>query len=1373
MKRLTIGMPVYNGAATINAALDSLLAQTFTDFDLIISDNGSTDGTQAICESYAARDSRVRYVRQSENLGPAMNFRFVLFEAQTPYFMWAAADDLWAPSFAARNIGALDADDSLVMSQSRVLFIIDGKPSHLATGTYPLLGAARQNAAKYFRNPADNSRYYGVFRTDALKKVFPIRPFYALDWAVSASTLRFGKHNEIQDVLMIRDSSDAAAYETTVAKDHRFLLFRIFPLLFMSIHVLRRRLVPLSLALLYHLAKANLYLHFRFGLYRIDAIGKRYLESNSLRQALGLKRTTPETCAVRPSNGLGLGPGLAKRWKQAAMDQMRLFWRKAPLNLEQRNKIKIGVFRSFRRHVEDLDSYQNWGDACASPRPLAPPPKLAEGDWCFPETSKAPEISIVVVADGAVTQTLRALTAIALLPSSLKVETIVAANAQSDVTALALAPLTNVKLALSAEHGTAGALLRAGAALAQAPIVIFVRAQIWFDDALLTELQRALNKSPLATPRLVYPDGRTAATGGRVARHTGAWRQGRLSAANDPEFSYARTCEFTPGVLAVRLENLKSAIPFSTEFVNFDIAMADFCLSNRQTIGLPLYWPRARAAIEAEQWLHDGTDTVPPTNWIEDWMRLLQSQGTLLEEMPSPNAPDFRMLYIDADTPTPDQNAGSIEAINLMRIFGQLGFQISFIPESNFIHRGQYTSALQDLGVECIHHPFYSSVQQFLEARGPTLDAVVLCRAYIAERYLAIVRKFAPQAKIIFNTVDLHYLREQREAEISGDATKLAAAQQSKCTELKSIINSDATIVLSTFEHDMLAREAPQAQVHVLPLVRDIPDALIAPGPEKRRDIIFIGTYQHPPNADAAIFFTKEVWPLVRARLPSARFLAIGSSVTPEVQALQGNGVEVVGFVPDLDPILERARIAVAPIRFGAGLKGKVATTLQAGIPTVVTSVAAEGMSLTHGREVLIADTPQEMADAIVRLYQGDELWSNLSQQGFAFVRREFSVQANFARIAGILLRLGFSTITIDQASIESELALLDADLAAGDPVFQPSAFWTELSLQHKQSLDPRRLSRFKRTLNNHYMQWLPGSMDDPRVKLPLKSFAERPSMVAVQVANSLRADPLLDEETSGFGDFNPFSNPDYHLFYAFYTGLLWQLMMNEAADDLHTRIEEPELGAPIAFDYKGQRISQDLAQSLLEYGRIKELTRKLDLSKRRTYLELGAGYGRLAYVFLSSAPCRYVIVDIAPALVVSKWYLSRVFPEKRVFGFKPFENYSDVEAELERADIVFLSPNQLPLLPDAFADVSISISSLHEMTKDQIGRYKELLQAKTCGAIYLKQWKSWRNPLDNIVLNSEDYYLSPPWLKSFEATDLANCEFTEQGWLHTDMIPR
>ncbi len=846
MNRLTIGMPVYNGAATIAAALDSLLAQTLADFELVISDNGSTDATQTICEAYAAKDRRVRYIRQAVNLGPQMNFRFVLFEAHTPFFMWAAADDLWAPGFAARNVAVLEADASLVMSQSQVLFTENGVPTHLATGTYPLLDTPRRNAARFFQNPADNSRYYGVFRTDALKSSYPIRPFHALDWVVSAGTLRFGKHHEIPEPLMIRDSSDPASYARAVMADHRFWLWRMFPVLFMTRWIIFHRIVPLSPALLYRLFRLNLYMHFRFGLYRFEGMAERYLASHSLMRALGL-------------GPLRLGAGLGARLRTGASRAARGAWRRLPLTLAQRQAVKARIFRLLGRRAAGVEAFDGWG--VPEPAPL-PMPSHGEEWRLLAVRPEAPLLSVVVVGDAGPGGALLPFSRAALLRRAQPVEIIWVLPRSDGFGAALVAGLPGI-LAVELEAGASlGAQLNAGAAAATTDRLLFVPSTAGFGADLVPALVEALASARLVAAQLLRPDGRLDAAGADLSLAQGLVRRGAGEAPGQPSYAFADPCDVALGALAVRREALAAGRRFDPSRDDFDLAIAEFCLNARQLDGGPLYWPLARVVAAPR-----------PAPRPEHW-RGLAARLRAIEASWSPGEaprPLLRVLYIDADTPQPDRNSGSIDAVNIMRLLKRFGARITFVPESNFAYRGAYSDALGKLGVRVAYHPSVSNVRQVLEQSKDGFDVVFLCRAYIADRYLALVRELAPNARIVFYTVDLHFLREEREAQISGDPAQIAAAASSKARELASIRDSDVTIVLSTHERDMLAQEVPAAQVRVLPLLRDIPPTLEAPGPEGRRDILFVGTYQHPPNADAAIFFAREVWPLLRPRRPLPR----------------------------------------------------------------------------------------------------------------------------------------------------------------------------------------------------------------------------------------------------------------------------------------------------------------------------------------------------------------------------------------------------------------------------------------------------------------------------------------------------------------------
>lgn len=261
--KVSIGMPVYNGDAFIREALDSLLAQTFTDFELIISDNASTDDTQLICQEYAANDCRIRYVRQSRNIGAAANFQFVLKQAVGKLFMWAAADDSWDPRFISLNIDNLTGNKRLIGSIGRVLFCDGETVCYCSTAVSSIRGPIWKKLALFLRNPSDNSRFYSLFYRDALINIGDYcLSFYAADWLLVAKVLTIGDLGCVDEVLMRRQSAESSRYLRTINQLNKEWLTCGFPLLPFTVNLIRSISLAALLPSFPFLLRLNI-VHFR------------------------------------------------------------------------------------------------------------------------------------------------------------------------------------------------------------------------------------------------------------------------------------------------------------------------------------------------------------------------------------------------------------------------------------------------------------------------------------------------------------------------------------------------------------------------------------------------------------------------------------------------------------------------------------------------------------------------------------------------------------------------------------------------------------------------------------------------------------------------------------------------------------------------------------------------------------------------------------------------------------------------------------------------------------------------------------------------------------------------------------------------------
>jgi glycosyltransferase involved in cell wall biosynthesis len=304
-----------------------------------------------------------------------------------------------------------------------------------------------------------------------------------------------------------------------------------------------------------------------------------------------------------------------------------------------------------------------------------------------------------------------------------------------------------------------------------------------------------------------------------------------------------------------------------------------------------------------------------------------------------------------------------------------------------------------------LYAPYITSVEQHLKEYGDRYNLAFLFRPGVVERHLKVIRRRCPNAKVLYHTVDLHFLRMSREAELQSDKAKKKAADEMQQRELAAIGSADASIVHSTAELEILRPLVPEAKLHVFPLIMDVQGARKTY--QERRDIVFVGGYQHTPNVDAVKYFAEEVIPLLRKELPGVRFYAVGSKPPAEIKALASEDIIITGFVKDLTPLLDKMRVSVAPLRYGAGIKGKIGAAMAVGLPVVATSLAAEGMSLTDGENILVADGAEALADTLARIYQDEALWGRISENGLVFAEQAWGAVAAWGILAAILADMG------------------------------------------------------------------------------------------------------------------------------------------------------------------------------------------------------------------------------------------------------------------------------------------------------------------------------------------------------------------------------
>jgi len=344
-------------------------------------------------------------------------------------------------------------------------------------------------------------------------------------------------------------------------------------------------------------------------------------------------------------------------------------------------------------------------------------------------------------------------------------------------------------------------------------------------------------------------------------------------------------------------------------------------------------------------------------------------------------------------------------------------------------------------------------------------------------------------------------------------------------------------------------------------------------------------------------------------------------------------------------------------------------------------------------------------------------------------------------------------------------LSAMNRELETGPELYRPSEFWIEYAKINLRQLSEYGLENFKRTINQTYYNWIPEGFQNNQFRNLFAYFANNPSLIPYQTRMGENLG-ILDDLFAGR---DAMADPEARDMYAFFVGLLWHYTRAHDPYGLVDNISEPAFGNPIDVRLNGRLISQDIANSARELLTILKIYSfpKNKVQQKTSVLEIGAGYGRVAYLIGKAFTCRYVIVDITPALFISQLYLSTLFGQTHnIFKFRHFDHFDEVREEFENAHFVFLTPNQLEMVPDGTFDVSIAISSLHEMRVDQIDNYLRLMQRKTTEAVYIKQWLNFQNPVDKITLSHSAYDLDSTWRCMLRHVDPVQDLFFESVWV-------